>query len=199
MKGLHCKLTISESTISLLTKGRRRPLARARNETSNTLVNLEGNDVPYRQSRTSCDLLGTEDVSVSAPKVCEGCDRLGDDRSFCNVCANTLCNPCWDTVIPHRLGTRSHDDVPHEKTSYYIAQKIQAVLEPRITDEERRELHKKDENTTWFGVVRNEQDEIIFQDCGRYAALMASCSSRRKGRQHPGLVSFVGQTGKFLY
>lgn len=198
MKGLQCKLTIPESNISLLTKGQRRPLPGARNEPSDTLVDLEANDVPYQQSHTSCELSGTRAVSVSAAKRCDACNRFRPDCSLCNVCGITFCNKCWITQLSHRLGTRGPDDVPHEKTSHDIAEKIQAVLEPKITDEQRRTLHRRDENTTWFGVARNEMDDIIFQDCGRYAALMASCSSSRKDHQHPTLVSFVGQTGKFM-
>ena len=62
-------------------------------------------------------------------------------------------------------------------------------------------LHKEDEATTWFGVVRDEVDEYIFQDYGRYARLMVETPGDwRKGEQQnrfPSLVSFVGQTGKY--
>ena len=138
--------------------------------------------------------------SGRVPKdVCQGCQKLGEGRSFCNVCNVTLCDDCWNSQLPHRLGTRALDNVPHEKTNQEVAQKIQAVLEPNITNEQRKDLHKKDENTTWFGVAKDEMDELIFQDCGKYASLMAECSSGRKSRQYPGLVSFVGQTGRPSY
>lgn len=130
-----------------------------------------------------------------AKALCPGCQREG--RFFCNVCNITLCDDCWNSQIPHRLGTRGPDNVPHEKTDREVAQKIQAVLDPNISHEQRKDLHKEDENTTWFGVAKDELDELIFQDCGKYASLMADCSSGRKSRQYPGLVSFVGQTGKF--
>lgn len=168
----------------------------SRRKMGDILIQVEATDVPCRQPRTSCELFSTGGASASA-KICADCERFGDGLSFCNVCAIILCNACWDKVLPHRLRRRAPDDVPHEKTNYHIAEKIQAVLEPRITAEERQELHRKDENTTWFGVAKNEMEDIVFQDCGRYASLMASCSSRRRDPQYPGLVSFVGQTGRF--
>lgn len=129
-----------------------------------------------------------------AKVLCLGCQREGS--FFCNVCNMILCNGCWNSQLPHRQGTRTSDNVPHEKTNYEVAQKIQAVLDPSITNEQRKLLHQADENTTWFGVAKDELDELIFQDCGKYASLMADCSSGRKSRQYPGLVSFVGQTGE---
>lgn len=147
---------------------------------------------PFSRSR--------EGVSGRVPKeVCAGCRILGEGRSFCNVCNFTLCDDCWNRQLTHVLGTLGPNDVPHEKTNHEVAQKIQAVLEPNITNEQRMDLHKEDENTTWFGVAKDEMDELIFQDCGKYASLMAECSSGQKSRQYPGLVSFVGQTGKPSY
>lgn len=66
-----------------------------------------------------------------------------------------------------------------------------------MTEAEQRDLHIMDENTTWFGVGKDEMDEYVFQVSGRYASLMAECSSSRRGSRYPSLVSFVGQTGRF--
>jgi len=108
----------------------------------------------------------------------------------------TLCGICWDSVLPHKLGRRGFDNVPHEKTDHDVAEKVRASLEPNMTEAEQEELHRQDDNTTWFGVAKDEMDDPIFQDYGRYATLMAECSSTRRASRYPSLVSFVGQTGK---
>lgn len=136
-------------------------------------------------------------VSVPSLRLCDSCRKLGENRYFCNLCTVTLCERCWDFQLPHRLGKRGVDNVPHEKTDHTIAEKIQASLEPSTTEAEQEELHRLDDITTWFGVGRDEMDEPVFQDYGRYATLMAQCSSTRRVSRYPGLVSFVGQTGKF--
>ncbi len=128
---------------------------------------------------------------------CLSCRIVGEDRSWCNLCAATLCNDCWDRQIAHSQGTRAADNVPHEKTNHELAEKIKACLEPSMTDEQQKKLHMRDENTTWFGVAQDEMQELMFEDCGRYASIMADCSSGRRACQYPSLVSFVGQTGQY--
>ena len=130
-------------------------------------------------------------------RVCRACKKLGEDRSWCNICAVTLCNDCWETQITHSEDTRAADNVPHEKTNHELAETIKACLEPSSSDEQQKKLHLMDEATTWFGVAHDEMQELIFEDCGRYASIMADCSSGRKACQYPSLVSFVGQTGQF--
>lgn len=146
-------------------------------------------------------------ASTSGPslRLCEDCNELGEQRWYCNLCAMSLCQRCWDHIITHRLGKLGPDNVPHEKTDHNVAEKIQASLEPKMTEAEQEEMHRLDDNTTWFGVARDEMDEPIFQDYGRYATLMAECSSIQRvssntgASRYPGLVSFVGQTGTFLH
>ncbi|KAL9047302.1 MAG: hypothetical protein Q9214_000088 [Letrouitia sp. 1 TL-2023] len=81
-----------------------------------------------------------------------------------------------------------------------------AVLGPNLSTEQQRSLHIDDENTTWFGIVREDGELPLFQDYGRYANIMAdtSASNVRSGSRwinngrdvrYPSLVSFVGQTG----
>lgn len=145
-------------------------------------------------------------ASTSGPSLrpCEMCKKLGEQRWYCNLCTVSLCEACWDGILPHVLGRLGPDGVPHEKTDHNVAEKIQASLEPKMTQVEQEELHRQDDNTTWFGVARDEIDEPIFQDYGRYATLMAECSaiqratSDRGASRYPGLVSFVGQTCTFL-
>lgn len=81
-------------------------------------------------------------------RVCRGCKRLGEDCSFCNVCAVLLCKRCWDLQIAHSEDTRAAGNVPHEKTDPDIAEKVKACLEPSMTEEQQMSLHRCDENTT---------------------------------------------------
>lgn len=56
-------------------------------------------------------------------------------------------------------------------------------------------LHGEDEHTTWFGVARDSSGQPIFQDFGRYAAIMSDSNSGEHQLRFPELVSFIGQTG----
>lgn len=96
--------------------------------------------------------------------------------------------------------------IPHEKTDCRTAEKILSILEVKTTSAEQDILHKNDEETTWFGVIREDTELPTFRDYGRYAAIMSGTlnASSRHGsdgtfgaRDHrfPSLVSFVGETG----
>jgi len=80
--------------------------------------------------------------------------------------------------------------------------KIKQVLESEITEIEQEEMLREDENTTWFGIVRESGELPIFQDYGRYGQIMSDIKpSHTHGAQetlYPGLVSFVGQTGMYI-
>ena len=101
---------------------------------------------------------------------------------------------------------RALGSIPHERTNYHTSEKIKAILEVKTTSAEQEILHKNDEETTWFGVIREDAELPIFRDYGRYAAIMAESlystshhnSDQLFGvRDHrfPSLVSFVGETG----
>ncbi|EHK96973.1 hypothetical protein M7I_7298 [Glarea lozoyensis 74030] len=115
----------------------------------------------------------------------------------------TYCGHCWNRVGPHRSGKLGPGGIPHEKTDQAIADKLRATLEACSDDLEQQELFRMDENTAWFGVVKDESEDSIFYDYGRYADIMTEISQvtnprQRQGAQHnrfPGLVSFVGETG----
>ena len=99
---------------------------------------------------------------------------------------------------------RAPGSIPHEKSDYHTAAKIKAILETQTTPAEQDVLHKNDEDTTWFGVVREDPELPTFRDYGRYAAIMTdtlhpssrySEASSARDHRFPSLVSFVGQTG----
>jgi hypothetical protein len=77
--------------------------------------------------------------------------------------------------------------------------KIKQVLESDTTETEQEQMHSKDENTTWFGIIRERGEMPLFQDYGRYAQIMSDITSRdahgAQETRYPGMVSFVGQTG----
>ncbi len=102
--------------------------------------------------------------------------------------------------ITHRNHHLAPGNVPHEKTSRDLALKIKGILEPSLDSAMEEELHTADESTTWFGIVREHGEFPIFQDYGRYANLMSDTGPQgnleHHGTRYPGLVSFVGQTGR---
>ena len=114
-----------------------------------------------------------------------------------------FCGKCWDRLPPHRKCVLGPGGIPHEKTDHRIAEKIRSTLESRTTNEEQADLHIDDEITSWFGVASDVVGEYIFQDHGRYAALMSETLTHgTKGDQnpcYPSLVSVVGQTGQLTH
>lgn len=56
-------------------------------------------------------------------------------------------------------------------------------------------LHLEDKDTIWFGVARDETQQPIFQDYGRYATIIADSTTGDHKLRYPQLVLFVGQTG----
>jgi hypothetical protein len=124
------------------------------------------------------------------------------------VCDGNFCTECWEKNFAHKKKRRAPGAVPHERSDYVIAKKIKGVLESTPTDAEQEQLHKRDEDTGWFGILREEGELPLFQDYGRYASLMASTTrstwnalsqlhsgSAQRDTRFPSLVSFVGETG----
>ena len=108
--------------------------------------------------------------------------------------------------LPHNKKRLAPGSIPHERTSSATAKKIKGVLEPRTTAAQQDVLHQDDEDTTWFGIVREDTELPVFQDYGRYAKIMADTHSLSSGQslsthnqRYPSLVSFVGQTGTYLW
>ncbi|KAL8726779.1 MAG: hypothetical protein Q9181_005928 [Wetmoreana brouardii] len=137
---------------------------------------------------------------------CAQCERTGISSSYCNVCDLSFCLRCWDMQAPHKRNMKAPGSVPHEKTDFLIAQKIKRALESHVTNEDEvKLLHQKDEDRTWFGILREDGGFPSFQDYGRYANLMAESSrtpmsqscqwNGTRDSRYPSLVSFVGQTG----
>jgi energy-coupling factor transporter ATP-binding protein EcfA2 len=106
-----------------------------------------------------------------------------------------FCDDCWSKQGPHKAGRTGPDGLPHEKANPTIVKRLQNILTPPQEHSEQQLLHIEDEDTTWFGMVRNSQNSPAFQDYGRYSAIMADSNSGEFKFRYPQLVSFIGQTG----
>ena len=143
-------------------------------------------------------------VSRAAPApemlACEGKDcKSGPSvrRSLCIHCSGSIyCDECWNNQVPHGPGKVYTDGLPHEKVDKQIYERLKAILQPSEDTHVLSQLHIEDEDTTWFGIEKDGSGAPIFQDCGRYAALMAETKQPNSGVRYPQLVSFVGQTGE---
>ncbi|KAI4241569.1 MAG: hypothetical protein L6R42_011234, partial [Xanthoria sp. 1 TBL-2021] len=106
-----------------------------------------------------------------------------------------FCEICWDKQPAHKPKKRGADGYGHERIDKLVVERYRSILEPSSNAEEQETLHREDEDTTWFGIGRDHADEPVFEDYGRFAALMQDSLSKPGAVRHPQLVSFIGQTG----
>ncbi|KAI4241802.1 MAG: hypothetical protein L6R40_004348 [Gallowayella cf. fulva] len=106
-----------------------------------------------------------------------------------------FCDTCWDKQPAHKPRKRGADGYGHEKIDKLVVERYRSILEPSSNVEEQEALHRDDEDTTWFGIGRDHADGPVFEDYGRFSALMQESMSRPGAVRHPQLVSFIGQTG----
>jgi hypothetical protein len=129
-------------------------------------------------------------------QLCDGGCQQITRVYLCVQCDGAFCNECWARQFPHKPGKIGADGLPHEKTDLEVVERLRDTLDrPDRTPEEQQKLHKNDEDTTWFGIARDEANMPIFQDYGRYAAILAEPQEIRRRSRYPQLVSFIGQTG----
>lgn len=129
---------------------------------------------------------------------CDVCQRSGMKTWTCIQCNNDLfCADCWSRERAHRPGAVGFDGKPHEKTDRDVVERLRMILEPERTTEEQQELHKSDEDTTWFGIARDATSGLpIFQDYEKYATIMEQSRTVEGAVRYPQLVSFIEQTGR---
>lgn len=96
-----------------------------------------------------------------------------------------FCDDCWGKLGPHKLGRKGPDGLPHEKANPTIVQRLKEILAPPQDYYEQQMLHVKDEDTTWFGLVRDNHNRSIFDDS----------NTDEYQLRYPQIVSFIGQTG----
>ncbi|KAF2134377.1 hypothetical protein P153DRAFT_402048 [Dothidotthia symphoricarpi CBS 119687] len=128
-------------------------------------------------------------------QVCDDCKLEKSPIWDCSYCGMSFCDQCWDEQGPHQSGRTGPDGLPHEKANPTIVKRLKNILTPPQAHGEQQTLHVEDEDTTWFGLARDNQNRPIFQDYGRYSAIMADSNSGEYKLRYPQLVSFIGQTG----
>ena len=128
--------------------------------------------------------------------ICEQCQFEQPFVSYCPACSFHFCRDHWDGQPLHH-GQRLVNGVPHEKTDPLVAKKVKSIIEPSISEEEQAQLHRADDDTTWFGVLPDAADtsQRLLHDFGRYEEFLSQSMFSPKSGQFPSLISFVGPTG----
>jgi hypothetical protein len=176
----------------------------ASNRNSLAPDNIESSARSRRPSQVSNRSIQTNQSSFPAPsrsssvtEPCDVCKKTGIKTWTCIQCNNdAFCDDCWGKERAHRPGAVGFDGKPHEKTDRRVVERLRHILEPKRTPEEQQELHKNDEDTTWFGIARDSANLPICQDYERYATIMYQSRTSEVNVRYPQLVSFIGQTGK---
>lgn len=125
---------------------------------------------------------------------CEGCKCANLKTFFCVNCDSSFCDECWQKERPHQKGKLGPDGLPHEKADPVVVNRLKETFAPSDNPVIQNKLHLEDEDTTWFGIARDEYDIPTFQDHGRFAELMINSAGNDCVR-YPQLVSFIGQAG----
>lgn len=123
---------------------------------------------------------------------CEDSSCQSKDESifYCTQCDCSFCVACWPKQLAHKPNKKWH-----EQTDRVLVEKYRRILEPTSNNQEKNALYKPDEDTTWFGIARNQNDDSTFEDYGRFGELMAEGDLGPHELRYPRLVSFIGQTG----
>ncbi|KAK2606241.1 hypothetical protein QQS21_003289 [Conoideocrella luteorostrata] len=128
-------------------------------------------------------------------KPCHEC-RVHTKTFICIQCNNLpFCDTCWSTWVLHADGATGWGGRPHEKSDPHVITRLRGILEPTTSNVDHEKSLELDDDTTWFGVVRDLSQQQVFQDYGRFAALMSESQSEETQDRFPQLVSFIGQTG----
>ncbi|EUC48828.1 hypothetical protein COCMIDRAFT_2285 [Bipolaris oryzae ATCC 44560] len=147
----------------------------------------------FREQVPTYQEASDDDESSSA--VCDSCSVHTQPIWNCSYCDMNFCDDCWGKQGPHKLGRKGPDGLPHEKANPTIVQRLKDILAPPQDYYEQQILHVEDEDTTWFGIARDNHNKSILDDRGRYAAIMADSNTDEYQFRYPQIVSFVGQTG----
>lgn len=120
------------------------------------------------------------------------CQTKDESTFYCAQCDCSFCAACWSKQPAHQPNKKWH-----EKTDRVLVEKYRRILEPSSNHQEKNALHMLDEDTTWFGIARNQNDDSTVEDYGRFVELMAEGDLGPQKLRYPRLVSFIGQTGNF--
>jgi hypothetical protein len=115
---------------------------------------------------------------------CFSCEEEKDDIARCDECQCELCGECWKEFGKHKK-------IPHQKTTLQLTAKVESAFGTRD--------NKDDVAMFWFSV--RDRPEFFFEEGTVYKDLLqiSQSSSTATPKPYPGLVSFVGHTGKDPY
>lgn len=136
--------------------------------------------------------MSSSDDQIIGYDPCEdsSCESNNEFTFYCESCDCSFCAKCWSRQPAHQPKKK-----PHEQTDRVLVEKYRRILEPSLDEQEKDASHKSDEDTTWFGIVRNQNDDFTFEDYGRFVELMAESDPGSQKPRFPRLVSVIGQTG----
>lgn len=103
----------------------------------------------------------TYDLPGQDTYLCGQCDEQCPTSFYCNLCDMTYCEACWPRVGPHRTGKLGPGGIPHEKTDQDVADKLRATFEAFPSDIEQEALFDNDQNTAWFGVLKDDSGDLV--------------------------------------
>ncbi|KAI0888475.1 uncharacterized protein GGS22DRAFT_198203 [Annulohypoxylon maeteangense] len=131
-----------------------------------------------------------------ASSPCQTCSTSSAKTFTCIQCNSlAFCDACWPKWVLHTPGAIGWGGKPHEKADPVVIKRLREILEPVRTEAEHEAELIRDRETTWFGFSRDTSGHPIFQDWGRFAAIMNESHSSRIADRYPQLVSFIGETG----
>lgn len=133
------------------------------------------------------------DVASATLDPCAQCETTNGQLWCCEKCECNSCDPCWPGQAAHR-GSRGGS---HVKTNPLLIARYKNILESTPDRAQQAQLHQDDEETKWFGIIKQSDGTVTFEDYKRYTTLMSEGSNENNDHtpRYPRLVSFIGQTG----
>ncbi|KIW97974.1 uncharacterized protein Z519_01558 [Cladophialophora bantiana CBS 173.52] len=127
---------------------------------------------------------------------CADCEQTDVKVWLCSACTGiSFCDGCWPRQAAHKAKTTSLGGRVHTKEDRATILMIRSILEPPMDPQEVRNLHVKDQDSKWFGVVKSSGGrKSEFCDFGRYGQMMMESRPLGGAARYPKLVSFIGDT-----
>ncbi|KAK6522294.1 hypothetical protein TWF281_002858 [Arthrobotrys megalospora] len=126
--------------------------------------------------------------NIQKKRKCTVCKDVKLGCMLCDTCLVDFCRACWPDFLLHQPGIVAK---PHDPIDRELEDKLALILDPQIQEGDQEALIDEDEATAWFAVTKDELEDLVFRDLGRYGNIVSGL--RRKA--YPALVSFVGPTG----
>lgn len=109
----------------------------------------------------------------------------------CVSCGVGYCDSCWQKVEPHK-----DPDLQHKKSDSGLTDLLYGILAPAERSvEQQQNLRQMDAHNLWFGVFEKDGRQFIHEG-SVYEDLILTNPAIEPWHIYPGLVTFVGDTGK---